>query len=204
MRDHHNGDAEAMVDLPQEVENLHGGRRVKGAGRLVAEQHMRLGGEGAGNGDTLLLPAGKLRRIRFFFFGEADHIQQLPCPLNCLRPLNAGNLERIGDIVKRRALREQVEALEDHPDLLPRRQQLAPRERQHGPAVHQHIPLGGHFQQIDTSHQGRLPCTGKPDNAEDVPIVYRQVDVLHCREVTLGAVIGLRQISDFDHSRSFH
>ncbi len=165
---------------------------------------MRLGGKGAGNGDTLLLPAGKLRRIRSFFVGEADHIEQLPCPLDCLCPFDTGDLERKSDVIKRGALRKQIEALEDHPDLLPRREQLAPREREHRFAVHQHVALGGDLQEIDASHKGGLSRTGKSDDTEDVPVVDRQVDVLHRREVTFGAVIGLRQISDLDHSRSFH
>ena len=48
------------------------GRRVEIAGRLVGEQHVRLGDERARNGDALLLAAGQLPRVVTDAAGEAD------------------------------------------------------------------------------------------------------------------------------------
>ena len=53
---------EARTSLASAVENVAGGLRVEVAGRLVGEQQPRRIGDGAGDGDALLLAAGQLRR----------------------------------------------------------------------------------------------------------------------------------------------
>jgi hypothetical protein len=46
--------------------------RVQRAGRFVEEHHLRLHGQGAGDGHALLLSAGKLRRISVRLVFQAD------------------------------------------------------------------------------------------------------------------------------------
>ena len=54
---------------------LRAGRLVEIAGRLVGDQDGRLGHERAGDGDALLLAAGKLRRIVRQPLGEPDRAE---------------------------------------------------------------------------------------------------------------------------------
>ena len=61
--DDHQRGAALAVDPHQRFEHADAGRAVERAGRLVAEQHFGLLGDGAGDGDPLLLPARKLGRI---------------------------------------------------------------------------------------------------------------------------------------------
>src|SRR3954447_612442 len=65
--DHHDRLAELADRLAHELEDLRAGAAVEVAGRLVGEDDRRLGREGAGDCDALLLPAAQLARA----MGEA-------------------------------------------------------------------------------------------------------------------------------------
>ena len=73
----HGGDAHAPVDVLDELEDAAGGGRVQGGGGLVAQQHLGVAGQGPGNGDALLLPAGELHRIGVGLVGQAHDVQIL-------------------------------------------------------------------------------------------------------------------------------
>ena len=57
MRDHHDGLAEFAVQLLQQGQDFIGGFTIQIAGRLVAIDQ-RIGHQGTGNRDTLLLATG--------------------------------------------------------------------------------------------------------------------------------------------------
>ena len=78
--DQQDGQAELAVDAREQLEDRAGGLRVERRGRLVGEQHLRLGGQRAGDADALLLAAGELGRIAVALVGEADEIEQLVDP----------------------------------------------------------------------------------------------------------------------------
>ena len=63
VRDDDDGDAELAVDIADQLKDLARGLGIERAGRFIAEQDLRVRGECAGDGDALLLSAGKLRRI---------------------------------------------------------------------------------------------------------------------------------------------
>ena len=84
MRDDQHRDAERPVQIFDEGEDGLRGRGVERAGRLVAQQHLRIRRKRARNGDALLLPAGKLRRIGAGAVGKADDPEQLPRARLCL------------------------------------------------------------------------------------------------------------------------
>ena len=62
MRHHDDGEAALVIEPGQELHDLMAARGVEIAGRLVGEQHQRIGDDGARDGDALLLAARKLRR----------------------------------------------------------------------------------------------------------------------------------------------
>ena len=62
MRHKDNGGAEPALDVAQIVLGFGADNGIEGAKRLVHEQNRRLGGQGAGYADALLLPAGELMR----------------------------------------------------------------------------------------------------------------------------------------------
>ena len=58
--DQDHGEVAVGVEAAQEVEDRLPGARIEVAGGLVGDQHFRLGDQGAGDGDALLLAAGEL------------------------------------------------------------------------------------------------------------------------------------------------
>ena len=57
------GEVQLLLDVEQEVEDLAAHGHVEGRRRLVEDHHVGLGGDGAGDADTLPLPAAQLVRI---------------------------------------------------------------------------------------------------------------------------------------------
>ena len=111
MRDDHYGDAHLAVDFTQKVENRGCRRRVKRAGRFVAEDDFRVGRQRAGDGHALLLAAGKLAGIVVLPVRQADDFKQLVDALLNLRAFHARDFHRKGDVAAHIALGKQVEML---------------------------------------------------------------------------------------------
>ena len=69
--------AELAIDALDRLQHDDAGLHVERAGRLVAEEHLGPLGDGAGDGDALLLAAGKLRREMIHAGRQADQLQGL-------------------------------------------------------------------------------------------------------------------------------
>ncbi|ELP70272.1 hypothetical protein STRTUCAR8_03194, partial [Streptomyces turgidiscabies Car8] len=103
---------------PSHLDDLPDHLRVEGAGRLVEEHEGRPHGEGAGDGDALLLSSGQGGGPHGRLVGEADPRQQGVCPFACLGLRHTEDLHRgRGDVLQGREVREEVEALEDEADV---------------------------------------------------------------------------------------
>ena len=63
VRDDQHREVQAVAHGLDQFKDLVGGLRVQGAGRLVAEQHVGVRAQGAGDAHALALPAGKLCRV---------------------------------------------------------------------------------------------------------------------------------------------
>ena len=66
----------SSVDLGQRLEHADAGLAVERAGRLVAQQNVGPLGDGAGDGDALLLATRHLRRKMVHALAETDEIQR--------------------------------------------------------------------------------------------------------------------------------
>ena len=84
------GEPRGAHDRDQGLEDVAGGVRIEVAGRLVGEQKARRVGDGAGDGDALLLAARQLRRPVVEPLAEAEKDEELPgrapAPPPCGRP----------------------------------------------------------------------------------------------------------------------
>ena len=85
VRDHDDRLAVLAVERLQQVEDLVARLAIEVAGRLVAEQQRRVGDDGAGDADALLLAARELPRVVLRAVGEADHLQRDRDALPALR-----------------------------------------------------------------------------------------------------------------------
>ena len=196
VRDDHDGHAQRAVELAQQLQYALGGRGVQRAGGLVAEQHFGVARQRAGDGHALLHAAGELRGIGPLAPGQAHRCQQGARPLVSLRALDVRELQREADVLQRRALHQQVEALEDHADVPPRRAQLLQARKvrpRHGDAAGVR-PL----EQVHAAHERALPRAGKADNAEDLPLLDVQADVVEGRHRRSAAAEGLCQAAYLD------
>src|SRR3981189_299985 len=86
--------------------------------RLVGEEDRGAVAKRPGDGDALLLPAGKIAGQEVPAVGETDGADERFRFLARLRPANPLHVERVLDVLHRGERREQVELLEDETDAL--------------------------------------------------------------------------------------
>ena len=104
------------IERDQRLHDLMRCPRIEIAGRLVGKQQARRIDQGAGNGDTLLLAAGKLARRVALALAEAEKLQRCARALLTRRAVDRagrGVIERQGDILDSAGARQEIEALED-------------------------------------------------------------------------------------------
>ena len=118
MSDHDDGDA-LVVELLKHAHHLDGGLAVEVAGRLVREEDLGVVGQGAGDGDALLLAAGKLVWMMAGAVAEAHQIECARGMFALFPGMNAVTVvkHRHFDVLQRRRARKQVETLKDETDL---------------------------------------------------------------------------------------
>ena len=197
--DDHHGDAQLLVDVLDQGQDGMSGVGVQRTGGLVAQQHLGVGGQGAGNGNALLLAAGQLGGVGVCLVGQAHHLQQLFGALFGVGLFHTGQLHGKTDVLQAAALHEQVELLEDHGDLAAALTQGRRRQGLHGGAVDHHAALGGALQQVDAAHQRGFARTGHADDAVDGTIRNGQVDVFQRVHRAVLHLEGLGKVFDLDH-----
>ena len=119
MRGHDHGHA-AVREVTDNREHFADKLGVEGGGRLVEEHDLGVHGKGAGNGDALLLPAGKLGGVERGTLGEAHAAEFGQGAVAGFGLVAAHDLAQgDGDVLLGGEVIEQVEVLKDHADLLP-------------------------------------------------------------------------------------
>ena len=116
VRDHADRGA-GLVQLLEQVHDGFAALRIEVARRLVGEQDERLAGDGAGDGDALLLAAGELARQMLRAMRHADALERRLDALLALGRAHAAVGERQLDVLEDGEIADQVEALKDEPDL---------------------------------------------------------------------------------------
>jgi acyl-CoA thioesterase-1 len=111
--DEDEGGAGGGVEVEEHVDDGAAGFVVEVAGGFVGEEDFRAVHEGAGQGDALLLAAGKLVRVVVDAIGKADAGEVLAGLL--LRVADAAEFERHEDVFQRGERGEELEALENEP-----------------------------------------------------------------------------------------
>ena len=74
--DHQNGFVEFAVEPVHEFQYFLSRGFVEIAGGFVGNQDRRIGGDGAGDGNSLLLAAGELARLVMHALGQSDHCER--------------------------------------------------------------------------------------------------------------------------------
>ena len=134
--------------------------------------------QGARDRDALLLAAGELRRDRRRLVGEADAREQLLAPVRARvdRGILLHAHRRLDHVLERRHVREQVEALEHHPDLGALARDLALAQLVELVAL---LPVADELavdpqpagvdllQMVDAAQERRLPGARRAEQADD-------------------------------------
>ena len=101
------------------------------------------------------------------------------------------------DVLERRGSRQQVESLEDEPDLLvAHARELALRQLGHVAAVE---PIGSGRRPIETPeqvHEGGLPRPGGPGEGDELSRLHVERDAAQRSNVDFADVVGPRQVAD--------
>jgi hypothetical protein len=95
------------------------GLRVQLTGGLVGDQQRRVVGEGAGDGDPLLLPAGQLTGPLGGVVGEADEGEEQCDELLAFARRGPAQSQRDAHVLGGREDRDEPEGLEDEADAVP-------------------------------------------------------------------------------------
>ena len=184
--------AQLLLQVLQQVQNLGPDGHVQGGHRLVADDQLGLCGQGPGNHDPLALAAGELVGIAVHVgLVEAHHLQELLHPglpgagLGVQAPDAHGLLD---DLPHRHAgVQGAVGVLEHDLHILAHGPQLALVLGHQVHAVKLDAALGGLDEPQHRPGQGGLAAAGLPHQAQGLPLVEVEGDVVHRLDVALGA-----------------
>ncbi len=156
---------------------------IEGRQRLVEQQQARRGGQRPRQRDALLLAAGQLRRILRPRIRQADQLQQLRHPGIDLGAAPAPVHQPVGDVVADGQVGKQRVRLEDDAVVARRRRRagdVAP--------VLDHPAARLRLQPGDDPQQGRLAAAGRPDEADQLAALDREIDRLQRDKAAEGLV----------------
>ena len=202
--DHQHGDA-GVGQLLHQFQNLAHHFGVEGTGGLVEQDHVRIHGKGTGNGNTLLLAAGKALGVGIGLVGQAHAGQKFVCLggdgfLILQLQQGRGQLQ----IFLHSQVREQVEVLEHHAHLLAHSVDVG---FIHLGALKFDAAGGGDLQPVQAAQKGRFAAAGRTDQADHIAAV--DVDINALQHVQRGggllcarlffAAVGLCQAADFQN-----
>ena len=189
-----------LGELAHDAEHLADELRVERRGRLVEEHELGVHRERPGDGDALLLAAGELGRVGRRLVAEAHLLEQLERPRPRLLLAHALDLDRrLHDVLQRRHVREEVEALEHHADVAALRRHLLVGEVvqvpallavAHEVAVDPDAAAVDRLELVDAAQERRLARARRPEQADDLAAVHVEVDALE----HLGAVEALHDV----------
>lgn len=153
-------------------------QRVERAECLIHQQDVAVGGERAGDADALLHSTGQLGGKLVALALETHQGEDLLRLGQALGLGRALELERVGDVRRDRAVRQQGEVLEDHRDAVATDlAKLRGRDPGDRVAVHRDGAVGHIMQAVEHADDGGLARSGQAHDDEDLPAVDGEAGV---------------------------
>ena len=143
-------------------------------------------------------PPGQRARQLACLGGQADERQHPIDGRGDLAPGRAGHLERERDVLPDGLRRQELEVLEDDPDLPPDPRDLAASKPGEVLAVEDHDAVGRELVADQQPDQGGLAGAGRSDEEDEVALGHDQVDIA---QGDIAVRIGLRDVME-DHDRA--
>ena len=185
------------VDAVQQLHDPDRGLGIEVAGRLVGQQQRRVVDERARDRHALLLAAGELvgevvqlgRQA-----GQAQDVRHLGADLLARA---AGDLQRIGDVVVHGPVGQQLEVLEDHPEVAPEEGDLLARDL--GQVAPGDADRSGRRLELldEQAHDGRLARPRRADEEDELAAPDRERGVVETHPV----VVALADAAELDDRR---
>src|ERR687897_931572 len=184
------------VDPVEELHDPDGRVGIEVPGGLVANEQRRGVDEGARDRDSLLLSPRELIRIRDALVRQADEAEHLGhLPPDRIAAL-ALHLERVGDVLRRRPVRKELEVLEDAADVSAELRHLAVREPSKVAAADDDAP-GGRLELLEQeADHRRLAGAGRADKEDELALLDYERRRLEGDHVW---VVRLRDALEDDH-----
>ena len=161
----HDHGAALLGQLANHQQHLVDQFRLEGRGRLIEQHHLRVHGQGTGNRDPLLLPAGQALRVHMAFLQHADPRQQgLGLGLDLILVAFEDDAGAHHHVLQHRHMRPQIERLKNHgqtrthpldlPLKAPRTTAAQVRRQIQLLAMHAQLAAVGKLQQVHAAQQG--------------------------------------------------
>src|SRR5215216_675654 len=183
VRHHEHGHLGFAREVAHDVEHLPDHLRVERRRRLVEQHELEVHRERAGDRHALLLTAREVGRVLIGLLGDPDALEQRARTLARLpRGLALGLDRPERHVVDHGAVREQVELLEDHPDLLSQRGDGLARVR-HRAAVEEDLALVDLLERVDAPQHGRLAGPRRPGDHDRLAASHCEVDAVQDKVV---------------------
>ena len=161
--------------------------RVERAERLVHEQDVGLGGDGARQAHALLHAARELVREALAPAREFNHGKRFLGRVASRVARHAADLECHRHVVEHAAVRHQAEVLEDHGDApVAQRAQLGLRQRHDIAAIDKDAARRGFEQAVDVTQERGLARARQAHEAEDLAALDAEAGVVHADHAVEG------------------
>ena len=172
---HHEDGLPARVHAFQGPEEALGGARVEGARRLVGEKDRGAGDERAGHGGALLLSAGELVGVLVHELLDAQGPDQGREPALHLLGRHVRQHEGQEDVVPHGEGIQQVEVLEDEPQVLAtKRRQVPLTGAREVLTLQEHLPRGGLVEGGQDVEQRGLARAALPHDGNELAPPHRE------------------------------
>src|SRR4051812_43920547 len=197
MGDQHDGPA-GLVERHQQLHDVVGRHAVERARRLVREDHRRVGDQGAGDRDPLLLPAGELVGHVAGPRRQPDLVQRRPGPARAVALARVH--QRQLDVALRAGAGQQVERLEHEADLaVADRRELVVVERDDVLAVELVAAARGVVQAAKDVHHRRLARPGVAHDRDHLALLDAERDVVEGADVDGAGAVDLADVRQLEH-----
>jgi hypothetical protein len=175
------------MQIPYERQDLVAGAGVEVPGRLVGQQHRWIDRERTRDGDALTLTARELVGQVLQAMGELHERQELAGALVDFQPRPAAQVQRKTDVFQAGERRQEVEELEDEPDLVPSDAgQVVVRELGQRPSLDAHGAAGGSIEPANQVEERRLARPRRPDDRDHFAGLDRQRHVVEGDDAPLA------------------
>ncbi len=172
VRDEDGGDVQIVVQADQPFAEFLPDFGVHRAERFVEQQDVRLGGEGAGDGHALALPAGELVRMPLFQALEAEKFEQFLDTRFAIFALPVFDFQAEGDVIEDGHALEEGVVLEHEPDVALLHGHIVDLL-----AMDEDVAFGGRFQTGDHAQNGGLAAAAGAEQRHEFAVFDFKIDL---------------------------